>query len=51
MRSPDSPSRRDFLALLSAGAALTATPLDALAGALVAAPGIDNPLAFYPERG
>lgn len=43
-------SRRDFLALLSSGAAVAATPLDALAGALAPLPEIENPLAFYPGR-
>jgi nitrate reductase alpha subunit len=43
-------SRRDFLALLSSGAAVAATPLDALAGALAPLPEIENPLAFYPDR-
>ncbi|MCA8979432.1 MAG: molybdopterin-dependent oxidoreductase [Planctomycetes bacterium] len=42
-------SRRTFLALLSGGAVLAASPLDALSGALVQA--VDNPLAVYPDRG
>jgi nitrate reductase alpha subunit len=48
---PRTPSRRDFLALLSGGTVLVASPLDALAGALVPLQGVDNPLAFYPDRG
>lgn len=55
MRNPSNPnsgpSRRDFLTLLSSGALAAATPLDALAGALVPLQGIVNPLDYYPERG
>jgi len=47
--NPGTPSRRSFLALLSGGAVLAASPLDALGGALTQA--VDNPLALYPERG
>ncbi len=43
-------SRREFLALLSSGAVIAASPLDALAGALAPLPSIENPLVFYPDR-
>ncbi|MAF66951.1 MAG: nitrate oxidoreductase subunit alpha [Planctomycetes bacterium] len=47
----NTPSRRDFLTLLSGATALTATPLGALTGALTPISDVDNPLAHYPDRG
>jgi nitrate reductase alpha subunit len=43
-------TRRQFLQLLGTGAAFLGSPLDALAG-LAPVIGIDNPLAYYPNRG
>ena len=49
VQDPHDPSRRSFLALLSGGALLASSPLDALAGALVQS--VQNPLETYPDRG
>ena len=43
-------TRRQFLQLLGTGTAFLGSPLDALAG-LAPVIGIDNPLAYYPNRG
>jgi len=43
-------SRRSFLTLLSSAAAVAASPMDSLLGGLVPRQGIDNPLAYYPNR-
>ncbi|RKY20064.1 MAG: nitrate oxidoreductase subunit alpha, partial [Planctomycetota bacterium] len=49
MSSPRN-TRRDFLRLIGAGAALAATPLNVL-GALAPSDDVDNPLEHYPNRG